>query len=79
MISDSVRSPQISNVIFYSSCPSIDGKDLLINSCYALKFYEKYLDKKSKIEYYIPKAFLIYSQYQYFTIFSKICHLFTKL
>lgn len=40
-------------------------------SSYALKFYEKFTDSKN--EYYVPKAFVIISEYPYFTTFSVIC------
>ena len=64
--------PESSNVIFSSCFDSIDGKKKIFYSCYGLKFYEKYKDI-SKNEYYIPKTFLILSQYPYFTTYKIIC------
>ena len=46
--------------------------------CYGLRFYEKYIDKKSNNEYLIPKCILIISQYPYFTTFHKICLMIYK-
>ena len=40
-------------------------------SCYALKFYEKY--KIGEDNYFISKAFVIISEYPYFTTFHIIC------
>ena len=64
--------PQTTNVIFSSCIDSINGKKKLFYSCYVLRFYEEFRDM-NKIKYYIPKAFLIYSQYPYFTTFYNIC------
>ena len=63
--------PKISSTIFYSSFDSIDGKSKVFYSCYALRFYEKF--SLFNTSYYIPKAFLIFSQYPYFTAFHNIC------
>ena len=63
--------PTPSDVVFSSCFDSVDGKKKVFYSCYALKFYEKY--KCDKVEYYVPKAFLILSQYPYFATFYKIC------
>ena len=55
-----------------SSCyNNADGKQKIFYSYYALKFYEKFIDSKN--EYYVPKAFVIISEYPYFTTFHKIC------
>ena len=70
----SVKKPKESNVIFSSCFDSLDGQDKIFYSCYALRFYEKYIDKNSKEEYYLPKSFLIYSQYPYFSTFKSICN-----
>ena len=64
--------PQSTNVIFSSCIDSINGKKKLFYSCYVLRFYEEFRDINA-IEYYIPKAFLIYSKYPYFTAFYNIC------
>ena len=40
-------------------------------SIYAFKFYEKFTESKN--EYYVPKAFVIVSEYPYFTSFHNIC------
>ena len=54
-----------------SSCYNKDEKSKIFYSYYALKFYEKFSDSKN--EYYVPKAFVIISEYPYFTSFHKIC------
>ena len=48
-----------------------DGKAKKFYSSYALKFYEKFTDSKN--EYFVPKAFVIISEYPYFTTFDVIC------
>ena len=68
--------PPLQSVVFSSDFinKTKDNKNKKIfYSCYALKFYEKFKDFDLNIEYYIPKAFLIISEYPYFTIFHKIC------
>lgn len=57
-----------SNSIFSFSFDSIDGKNK--NAClgYTFYFYEKY-----SWNYYIPKCFVIISQFPFFTTFKKIC------
>ena len=52
-------------------CFNKDGKSKIFYSYYAFKFYEKFIDSKN--EYYVPKAFVIISEYPYFTTFNKIC------
>jgi hypothetical protein len=64
--------PKSTNVIFYSCFDSMDGKKKNLFSCYGLRTYEKYIDI-NKNEYYVPKAFVILSQYPYFTTFYEIC------
>ena len=64
--------PEISNVVISSCFDSLEGKKKVFFSCYALRFYEKFIDKKNH-DYFIPKAFLIYSQYPYFSTFRQIC------
>ena len=71
-ISKSTKKPTDSNVIFSFCFDNMEGKGKIFYSCYALKYYEKYVDK-SNIKYYVPKALLIYSQYPYFTTFHNIC------
>ena len=66
------KRPNPSSVIFSSCIDSLDGKKKIVNSCYALRFYEKYIDS-NKEDYYVPKAFLIYSQYPYFATYHQIC------
>ena len=63
--------PKMSSVIFYSCFDSLVGEKKILYSCYALRFYEKFM--VSNTSYYIPKAFLIFSQYPYFTTFHNIC------
>lgn len=64
--------PKESHIIFSSCIDSVDGTKKIVNSCYALRFYEKFEDSKNEI-YYVPKTFLIYSQYPYFTTYHQIC------
>ena len=68
------QNPKSSNIIFSSCFDSLTGDDKIFYSCYALRFYEKYIDI-DKNEYYVPKAFLILSQYPYFTTYKKICEM----
>ena len=70
-ITKSIKKPIESSVIFSSCFDTLDGEKKVFHSCYALRLYEIYI--KNNIEYYIPKAFLIYSQYPYFTTFYNIC------
>ena len=72
---NSMVKPTPTNIIFYSCFDALDGRKKIILSFYALRFYEEYKDRISNNEYYIPKAFLIYSQYTYFTAFQNICSL----
>ena len=67
--------PKMSSVIFYSCFDSLVGQKKVLYSCYALRFYEKFtLEKKdSNKSYFVPKAFLIFSQYPYYTTFHNIC------
>ena len=65
--------PKNTNVIFSSCIDSINGDKKICYSCYAFRFYEKYIDE-NKNGYYVPKAFLFYSQYPYFTAFYNICY-----
>ena len=61
-----------------SSCyNNTNGEKKIFYSTYALKFYEKFNDSKN--EYYIPKAFVIISEYPYFTTFHKICMYLYKI
>ena len=70
--SQSMKLPEAINVVFSSCIDSIDGKKKIFFSYYALRYYEIYIDK-NKIEYYVPKAFLIISQYPYFSTFHNLC------
>ena len=63
---------QNSDVIFSSCIDSLKGNKKITTSGYALRFYEKYTDS-NKVIYYVPKAFLIYSQYPYFNTYYQIC------
>jgi len=68
--------PPTSNVIYNFCYSSGDGKENIIYSVFAFKFYEKYryyITSKHFEEYYIPKAFCIISQYAFFTLFDYIC------
>ena len=70
---NSQRPPNSTNVLFYLCNDSKNDKNKIINSGYALRYYEKYLDLSSGINYYVPKALLILSQYPYFTTYKNIC------
>ena len=71
-ITKSTKKPIETNVVFSYCFDNMKGEKKIFFSCYALRLYEIYVDKKN-IQYYIPKAFLIYSQYPYFTTFYNIC------
>ena len=71
-IKNSENRPNSSSVLFYSCFDTYDGKSKILYSCYALRFYEE-LKVSNNSSYYIPKAFLIFSQYPYFTTFHNIC------
>ena len=65
--------PSISSIVF-STCIKInENKEIERNfySGYALRFYELY--EYNGIVYYVPKAFLIISQYPYFTQYHILC------
>ena len=67
---------QTNNAIYSFCYDSLDGKEKLFYICFAYKFFEKYkyiTNKNQTIEYYVPKAFCIVSQYYYFTFFEYIC------
>ena len=68
---------QISSIVFssYFEKKRKDGKKAkkIYYTCFAYKFYEKYIHK-DKREYYIPKTFCILSQYPYFRTFFYICN-----
>ena len=66
------KKPPNSDVIFSSCIDSVKGNKKIATSGYALRFYEKYIDTNNDI-YYVPKAFLIYSQYPYFNTYYQIC------
>ena len=51
--------------------------DSTFYSGYAFKFYEKY--KIGETNYFLPKAFVIISEYPYFTTFYKICSQLYKM
>ena len=73
LIIKSNKMPKQSSVIFSSCIDSNDGTKKVVNSCYALRFYEKYVNSEKEV-YYVPKAFLIYSQYPYYNTYYQICH-----
>ena len=64
--------PQEDNIIFFTCIDTEDGTSKKFFSCYALRFYEE-IKAEDKEIYFVPKAFLIYSQYPYFSTFSRIC------
>ena len=72
------KKPDITNVVF-SFFFNSDNHKKVFYSFYALRFYEKFSFSdpntipKKEVEYYVPKAFLIISEYPYFTVFHEIC------
>ena len=68
-----IETPSRSNVIYSFCIDNIDGKSKVIYTCFAYKFCEKYKMKNTMIDYYIPKAFCIISQYPFFCVFENIC------
>ena len=71
-VTKSTKKPIESNVIFSFCFDNLKGEKKVFFSCYALRLYELFIGKNNS-QYYIPKAFLIYSQYPYFTTFYNIC------
>ena len=72
-IIESESSPKQDSIIFSTCIDSLDGEKKIFNSCFAFRFYEKIeIPKRGEI-FYIPKAFLIYSQYPYFSTYRRIC------
>ena len=68
--------PKKTSIVFFSFInfnDNIKNVKKIFYSCYALRFYERFIDFNSREEYYIPKAFIILSQYPYFSTFHKIC------
>ena len=75
---ENIPIPSPSSVIYSFCFDTTDGKDKLFHVCFAYKYYEKY--KYGQFgDYYIPKAFVIISQYNYFTLFKYICENFYNL
>ena len=73
---DEEEEDHTSNTIYSFCYDSLDGKDKLFYICFAYKFYEKYkhyYNNNQYVEFYVPKAFCIISQYYYFTFFEYIC------
>ena len=71
-IKQSKAYPKSDNIIFYLCFDSLTGDRKIINSCYAFRFYERIKTENGDI-YFIPKAFLICSQYPYFSSYCRIC------
>ena len=71
--SNSDSKPKVSNIVFYSCYDSLNDNKKIIHCYFAFKFYENYINQNNKKEYYIPKSFVIISQFPYFTLYSKIC------
>ena len=66
--------PEKVNVIYSFCFDSNDGKKKLFYTCFGYKFYELYKDINNDVDYYIPKAFCIISQYPFFNAFFLICN-----
>ena len=64
--------PRSDNIIFSSCIDSLTGDRKIVNSGYALRFYEK-IEAQNGDVFFIPKALLIYSQYPYFSSYCRIC------
>ena len=77
LVSNSISKPTIVNITFYSCVDTEDRKKNTMNY-FALKFHEKYINYNTNKEYYIPKAYLIVSQYPYFTLYHQICSYILK-
>ena len=56
--------PKISSVVF-TTCFNSGENGKAFYSCYGLRFYERFKNNFSNKEYYVPKAFLIISEYPY--------------
>ena len=67
--------PNTSNVIYAFCFDTAEGKSKIFYTCFGFKFYEKYQLKTGKDveEFFIPKAFCIVSQYNFFTFFEYVC------
>ena len=70
-ILNSTKKPEPSNIIFLSSFYSYKNEKIYY-FCNSFRFYEKYKNKNNN-EYYIPKTFVILSQFPFYTTFYKIC------
>ena len=70
--------PKTSCIIFSSCINYTREEDQTViksfYSCFSYRFYEKFIDNESNQEYYVPKAFLIISEYPYFSTFYKLCN-----
>ena len=64
--------PRPDNIIFSLCFDSLNGGRKIVNSGFALRFYERIKTINNDV-YFIPKAFLIYSQYPYFSSYYRIC------
>ena len=67
--------PNTSNVIYSFCFDTAEGNSKIFYTCFGFKFYEKYQLKSGKEveEFFIPKAFCIVSQYNFFTFFEYVC------
>ena len=68
----SEENAKLDNIIFFQCTDAQSADKKFFYSCYALRFYEKIRTRNNEV-YFVPKAFLIYSQYPYFSTFSRIC------
>ena len=73
LTSEMQSEPEKANVIYSFCFDSNDGKKKIFYTCFGYKFYELYKDINTEVEYYIPKAFCIISQYPFFNAFFLIC------
>ena len=67
--------PNTSNVIYSFCFDTAEGNSKIFYTCFGFKFYEKYQLKSGKEieEFFLPKAFCIVSQYNFFTFFEYVC------
>ena len=71
--------PSPTNVIYSFCFDSQDGKKKLFYTCYAYRFYEIYKNSNDNDTYFIPKAFILISQFAFFNTFHFICQSLEKI
>ena len=67
--------PETTNIVFTTCLKTNTNEDepeRKFYSCFAFRFHELFIDQKGN-QYDVPKAFLIISQYPYFTQYYNLC------